>query len=328
MQFTHQIAFPALSKTFKDAVQFTIALGIEYIWIDSLCIIQDSAEDWRFEASLMCLVYSNAWVTLAATSSSDGNGGLFHAENKTIPQKLLIEATWKGHTPGIYMCVDENAWDRQILHGPLNTRAWVLQEQILSPKTIHCAYDQIWWSCSSTTPCCNETFPSGVPAQTTFLTCFDPLAEMRREETGDLISLNESWESIVQTYTQRDLTYGSDKLVALAGIAEAASQLMGVPKDSYLAGLWRCDLIVDLLWRAAGNAFRPEGYRAPSWSWASIDGEAYFHSSITRERARHSSIAKIIEAQVTPVQDVLGSVSTGYIILEGMYSSPKPCVLS
>lgn len=315
--FKQEVPFEELSKTFQDAVHFTLVLGVQYIWIDSLCIIQDSAEDWRFEASLMCSVYSNAYVTLAATSSRDGAGGLFHPENKTLPQKCLVEATWKGHPPGVYICIDEDTWDRQILHGPLNERGWVLQEQILSPRTIHCAYDQIWWSCSSTTPCCNETFPDGVPAQRTFMTDFDPLADMRFVESGDLIAGNESWVSIAKIYTQRELTYGSDKLIALAGIAEAASQIMGLSKDSYLAGLWRCDLITDLLWRVTGSGFRPREYRAPSWSWASIDGEVYFHSSSVRDKVRENTVAKLIKGEVTPVQDVLGPVSAGYIILEG-----------
>ena len=140
-EFVEGIDFESLSKTFQDAVIFTGALDLQYLWIDSLCIIQDSEDDWIREASLMCLVYSNFWISFAATSSVDGSGGLFHSGNTLLSQPCVVEATWTGHQPGIYLCIDSSAWERRVQNGPLNTRAWVLQERLLALRTIYCAYD-------------------------------------------------------------------------------------------------------------------------------------------------------------------------------------------
>lgn len=91
---------------------------------------------------------------------------------------------------------------------------------------------------------------------------------------------------------------------------------MGFAKGDYLAGMWRVDLTVDLLWRVTGTGTRPSTCRAPSWSWASVDGEIYFHSSKVRQRARENLCSKLLEAHITPVQDQLGQVQDGHIILQ------------
>jgi hypothetical protein len=85
-EFTKGIKFDTLSKTFQDAVLLTTSLGMHYLWIDSLCIIQDAEENWARESSRMCSVYSNSWVTFAATSSTDGSGGLFHPREPLLTQ--------------------------------------------------------------------------------------------------------------------------------------------------------------------------------------------------------------------------------------------------
>lgn len=314
-QFVEGIGFDLLPKTFQDAVIFTSALGLQYLWIDSLCIIQNSPNDWTREASLMCSVYSNSWVNFAATSSLDGSGGLFHSENALI-QPCVIKATWTGHQAGTYLCIDPSAWDNRVQNGPLNKRGWVLQERILAPRTIHCAYDQLWWSCAYKQPCCNEMFPDGVPEQAQLNGIADPLTAISQSIQG-MTTCNEYWLSIVGNYSQRDLTYSSDKLIALSGVAEAVMNILGVSRDSYIAGLWRLDLSTDLLWRMMGTGIRSETYRAPSWSWASVDGGVYFHFSDVREKARENKVITLEEAQVTTPHDPLGPVQNGHITIRG-----------
>jgi hypothetical protein len=315
-QFTQGIAFETLPKTFQDAMIFTIALGIEFLWIDSLCIIQDSEDDWLREALLMSSVYSNSWVNFAATSSRDGHGGLFLSNNALLSRPCFVEASWTGLGAGVYLCLDETAWERRIENGPLNKRGWVLQERLLAPRTIHCAYDQLWWSCAGTRASCCEMFPDGAPIQASHPTS-GFLAAMRFSRRDDMISSNEYWLGIARDYTKAVLTYGSDKLIALAGIAETALQAMDVPRDSYLAGLWRLDLMVDLLWRVAASGSRPTAYRAPSWSWASVDGEIYFHSAEKRDTARKNLLANVLEAHVSSVRDPLGPVRGGHLTVRG-----------
>src|SRR5207248_5373031 len=142
------------------------------------------------EASLMCSVYSNSWVNFAATSARDGNGGLFH--KSPLVRSCLINASWTGLPPGNYLCVDETAWQRRIEGAPLNQRAWVLQERLLSSRTVHCAYDQIWWSCRDAPNCC-EAFPTR--AFTAPLTS-PSIRDLLEPCTDNLISWNEAWLAI------------------------------------------------------------------------------------------------------------------------------------
>jgi hypothetical protein len=83
------IPWDALSKTFQDAIVFTRCLQVRYLWIDSLCIIQDDQDDWRREAANMASIYENAWLTIAATKSSGGAGGCFSVASSKHQAKLL-----------------------------------------------------------------------------------------------------------------------------------------------------------------------------------------------------------------------------------------------
>ena len=104
----------------------------------------------------------------------------------------------------------------------------------------------------------------GVPIQTAQPTGYS-MASRRLLGKDDLIFPNEYWTAIVKDYTRSNLTYDSDKLVAIAGLAKATLRVMDVSNDSYLAGLWRKDLAVDLLWRVAASGTGPATYIAPSW---------------------------------------------------------------
>lgn len=129
-QFKHSIDFSSLPRTFQDAITLSLALDVKYIWIDSLCIIQDLSDDWLREASLMSSIYSNSWVNLAATSSRDSTGGLFH--KSALAYKCAISTKWTGLAAGTYRVIDDSAWNRPIENAPPNKRGWVLQERLLS----------------------------------------------------------------------------------------------------------------------------------------------------------------------------------------------------
>jgi Heterokaryon incompatibility protein (HET) len=344
-RFSSSINFASLPQTFQDAINLSLALGIEYLWIDSLCIIQDSHDDWLHEASLMCSVYSNSYLNFAATSSRDGTGGLFH--KSALVKNCAVKATWTGLLPGLYLCVDESAWQRRVEDAPLNVRGWVLQERLLAPRTVHCAYDQMWWSCRDAPNCC-ETFPTGAlvaswanesregsvdksleadpnSEETTVLkvstiSLYSSQASLAPllDDSADSIAWNEAWLAIVRAYTSAQLTYGSDKLIAIAGIAEEARRTRGLLEDDYLAGLWRIDLLIDLLWRMASSGKREkEPYRAPSWSWASVDGEVYFHSPDKRLEARENPVARVLESHTTTNHGWSGPVSNGWLKIAG-----------
>ena len=317
--FAHDVPFASLPATFRDAIRLTLALGLEHIWIDSLCIIQDSREDWATEAQLMCDVYSHSWVNLAATSSRNCHGGLFRSSPLAFP--CLIRASWSGIPSGSYLCLDETAWKRRIDRAPLNKRGWVLQERLLSPRIVHFAYDQIWWSCVEL-PHASESFPGGT--STGFWPSVPSLVDLLQAERdgadpdNDRAPWTDQWAAIVQAYTRTELTYGSDKLVALAGIAEAVSRIVGIPGTDYLAGLWAQDIVVDLLWRMANSGCRRAAeYRAPSWTWASTDGEIYMHSSDIREQNRRHTCARVVEHSTSPIAAAFGPVVGGQLKMSG-----------
>ncbi|PMD31521.1 HET-domain-containing protein, partial [Hyaloscypha variabilis F] len=264
------IKVPALPKTFVEAVSVARRLGARYLWIDSLCIVQDDLEDWRNESSLMYEVYKNALCTIAATASSDSRGGLFYRRTSLVPSAKFIDG-WKGK---IYEVFDLGLCITEIDSAPLQRRAWVLQERLLSPRVIHFGRKQLFWECDELCAC--ETFPAGLPQTTIDLgkarlsSWMKTLASKPTDENNHLKLL--LWNLIVQQYTGMALTFGSDKLLALSGIAKYLQSILG---GTYLAGLWKEDILFQLSWCTAdvpGLNPRLSEYRAPTWSWASMDG--------------------------------------------------------
>jgi hypothetical protein len=149
-----------LPKTFDDAVKVTRALDIQYLWIDSLCIIQGNEKDWQHEAPLMEGIYASAYCTIAATSALDSKAG-FLKRNVKCESVLVQDPTGKR----IYICVDTDDsnnhvdiddFNSHVEEAPLNTRAWVMQERVLSRRTIHFSDKQIYWECGEGVYC--ETF--------------------------------------------------------------------------------------------------------------------------------------------------------------------------
>lgn len=307
--FREGILIEELPETFQNAIEFTRALRIRYLWIDALCIIQDSQSDWLREALLMSSVYSYSWLNLAATSSINSHGGLFHSRNFLL-SPCTVTASWKGFAPGSYTVLDGSTLTRQVEDSPLNQRAWVLQERLLAPRTAHFTYNQIFWECQHTLAC--ETFPLGVPDYVPSV--IDAFREISRE---NLIGSNEKWLHWVREYTKKNLTNDSDKLVAIAGLATYAQRRLNWNEDDYVAGLWRHDLSVDLLWRAAGVGTKILSNVAPSWSWASVRGEIYFNTPENRNVIRRNLAIKILSVIVSPVRGPMGPVKDGYLTVQG-----------
>jgi hypothetical protein len=292
-EFTRAVDVATLNQTFQDAIMVTRRLGFRYLWIDSLCIIQDDKDDWEREAAQMAQVYSQAQLTIAASAASDGSQGLLRNEPLLPRLKLSADSENKalnqGCSIGPYLLRF-----RRLIVAPLNTRAWTLQERILSPRIIHFAHDQVHWECRESIlseaggPPYGEVLDSS--GEESFHTGWlgrvseDLLPkseaervalETKRSENGR--SEYETWYGVIQVYSQRRLTNEDDKLPALSGIAHAYS----LRHDSeYLAGLWLGGIATGLLWFNATTdpLRRPARYRAPSWSWASLDGPIDFFS--------------------------------------------------
>lgn len=320
-----QILISDLPLTFKEAFEVTRRLGIRYIWIDSLCISQDSQKDWLHEAALMHKVYSHSYCTIAAAASADSTQGLFRPRKSHFLYPCEIEIPWFGATK--YQLVDFGFWASQIQDQPLHRRGWVVQERLLAPRVLHFSSQQLIWECRELSAA--EKYPNGLPlvlsgVQTSFKG-LDPekdgarLRKLSGNNSQDpKFYAHHLWDKIVEAYSSSLLTIGDDKLIALSGIAKRQQAELN---DQYLAGLWGSFLPSQLLWnvescRQIDNSpsARSSKYRAPSWSWASVDGVISPGGF-----ADDGFLIDIVEVSITPAtSDPTSIVKSGYLRIRGV----------
>lgn len=308
-----------LPKVLLDVIVVAQALGIRYVWVDTLCIMQNNEEDWKKEAAMMWEVYSNAYLNIAATASSNSTQGLFR-ERTPFTTKACSATVREGHSlfaPGEYLCYDQNEWSRKVNRGPVNTRAWVYQEWLLSPRIVHFAEDQIFWECRDLRA--SETFPGGIPYR--YNTDASRSLLHSKDDLHSKKAFLKVWDSIVRTYTDRKLTQKSDKLIAVSALARQMSRTHPAA-GTYLAGLWKNYVIDQLFWSASASAVRSPTYRAPTWSWASIDGPVISNFNWSDvggegERQRSREMAKILDVTTVTKDDPFDSVSSGELHISG-----------
>ncbi|RSM14870.1 hypothetical protein CEP52_000969 [Fusarium oligoseptatum] len=143
-QLKREIQLIELPKCFQEAVIATRRLGGQYLWIDSLCIIQDSPHDWAIESEQMHRVYSNGICNLAASNQSTSNRGLFCNRDPTMGSPFTVDSFWSDGTRAEKYVLNPNFANLFTSYGPLYRRAWVAQEQQLSPRTIHMTPFPVW----------------------------------------------------------------------------------------------------------------------------------------------------------------------------------------
>ncbi|KAK0716389.1 heterokaryon incompatibility protein-domain-containing protein [Lasiosphaeris hirsuta] len=277
--------------TFADAVELCRALNIRYLWIDSLCIIQNDRDDWEREAATMTTVYQNAWLTISADGAANSSEGLFSrvGTRKYLPVAVDLAKydTAIGDNLRCYGRVtdlfgfgrrgDSNE-DRQVhrvtdsskKNEPLRQRAWTFQEWALSPRIVHFCNGEILWGCVEKEGCeCQlEMVDRLIPEEQQ-----QPRGVLSRVMEDGRIDRDEAalWRLAVTEYTRRQLTKSRDKLVALSGVAQLIKERER-GDDIYIAGLWRSHLPLALLWNARpkdGCELLGKDY-APSWSWAAV----------------------------------------------------------
>ena len=140
-----RIPFDELPLTFQDAVTTTRKLNISYLWIDSLCIIQDSPSDWEEEAGRMAKIYAGSVCTLSALGSKDSNGGFFRVPENEMESVFRYDLTLASQRIRVFPS-KPNTW---VLDGPLMGRAWTLQERELSRRVLHFARRKLLWECET-----------------------------------------------------------------------------------------------------------------------------------------------------------------------------------
>lgn len=264
------IRFEQLSETFYQAIQLTRRLAIPYLWIDSLCIIQDDKTDWAKEASKMASFYQNAVFTIAATSSSSSNGGLYRSN-----PDFVLSGLWSTNEP--YRLIFREWIEHEMMDAhsdqlrkkfPLMSRAWILQERLLSSRVVHFGPHEVFFECREGAECeCGDIAGFELDAPLPKLTYADSLI------CGDNAwYLARSWRALVGLYTGLFISFSSDILPALGGLARDMSKLR---TGKYVAGLWGDSINDDMLWRSGPTSVRPV-WRAPSWSWASVQHPIWY----------------------------------------------------
>lgn len=334
----------ALPRTIADAVMVTKRLGVRYLWIDSLCIMQDSEEDKDTQIGRIPETFSNAMVTISAGSARSCVDGFLEEQTLAKDTSMGSPAFHDFEMP--YLCPDGKLGEIviQTLQNfipesqPVNDRAWTLEERLLWPRVLLYATNMVVWQCQSR-ECTIEgrqtrignrggielsswTAKNRLPDEffrppLSNSTSLHPLSEL------DLQELRHNWCTIICDYSLRRVTQGRDRLRAISGLAAKFS--LAFPHEEYKAGLWYSNIhdrssyfLCQLLWSCSPIidqiTDRDGDDLASSWSWASVAGPIEFlcwNNPIDRDPGR------VLECIVQPcsTKNTFGRVSGGQVIL-------------
>ncbi|KAF8847708.1 HET-domain-containing protein [Acephala macrosclerotiorum] len=281
------IALHTLPKTFQDVVLVAKKLHMRYIWIDSLCIIQDDEDDWHRESTMM------------------------HEVSYSMVDK-----------PGTaYELLNGDFWEYSVSYAPLNRRAWVCQERLLALRNVHFGKEQMLWECRELNAA--EKFPHGLLDDAPDASYFnfkrlDPMIEgppvdyINHPEPQDKrLWVYAKWQYVIESYSRGLLTKPEDKLAAISGIAERFKRIL---QDEHVVGMWRRYLPSQLLWYQGklSKFIRPKEYRGPSFSWIPLDGEITAPSDISDSDIVATVLDVSIETNTT------GMVTGGYITISAL----------
>lgn len=301
-----------LPAAIQDATSVCRRMGVRYLWVDTLCILQDEDDlaDWERESTLMGKVYENSLLNLSALAAADTEHSIFAARDPLtvghvqVHTKLKWDVLELGDTVNECRLVDTDFWKTSVLSTHLNRRSWVMQERLLPVRVLYFGHHQLLWECASLKAA--ETYPKGLPGETeinarsrykepnnlefrkligegglqTILQDENNVGIGDDPETVIIYSLiYDAWhDDIVSVYSRCTSTKGSDKLIAISGLAK---KMASIVHDQYVVGMWRRRLPSELMWQCDNDRMseteypgprRPKAsYRAPSFSWASVD---------------------------------------------------------
>lgn len=248
--------------TFRDAISITRCLDIRYLWIDSLCIIQHDNADWSREAARMGTVYANAYLTIAAANTKDDNDRFLQPRNDASTSLRIISST--GQSAKIYLQIKLE--EPSLTEEPLDARGWTLQERLLSRRSLRFGSTEMSCHC----PCFSLFESDG--SEHRWMHNF--IRSLKPDSTPSGTLVYSSWYQMVVDFTARHLTYDTDKMPALSGVATEVAKF---ENGTYYAGLWWEDMALGMVWYKYREMElkKPSEYLAPSWSWASLNGRTF-----------------------------------------------------
>ncbi|KAK0478046.1 heterokaryon incompatibility protein-domain-containing protein [Armillaria luteobubalina] len=310
-----EIPLNNIPLTIMDAITVTRKLGLRYLWVDSLCILQDSKEDKATEISKILNTFRDAYITIiAACAHRVSDGFLYTRTEQDIISLPFICPNGDIGTMEVQL-EDHDAVE------PTEERAWCLEEWVLSPRKLIYATHTLQYECQTihvnVNNACGFILPSvireGIPRipLLTSITHYSP-------NDGDqpaYYELGQAWNRILEQYSQGFTTKQKDRLIALSGIAKQFQSFW--PHGQYMAGLWDHYLPSNLLWSTdvVVPKLRPDHYRAPSWSWASIDGR--IEMSVWPNDGFLYNVIQW-DVSVKRQDNPYGEVEGGYLILDAI----------
>ncbi|KAL7938435.1 heterokaryon incompatibility domain-containing protein [Trichoderma chlorosporum] len=264
------------AKLFRHAMYVTKCLGIRYLWIDSMCIMQDDDSEKAKEIALMGEIYYNSSLNISATDSTSGADGLIFQRDvlKTTPCQVSLQLSGRNEP------LDLVAFHNKVLvesdEGELNRRGWVLQERILSPRVLHFTKPRIFWECNSLLA--SDIRPLGEPIDPASSGDMRGVLSASYQAALPANKMMALWYDVVRQYSATSLSFSGDRLLAVSALAERYSIVGLQPPKEYVAGIWTSHLPLALLWRRIPQTeslsiSQKDASReriAPTWSWAAL----------------------------------------------------------
>jgi hypothetical protein len=282
-----------LPRTFQDAFQVARGIGCRYIWIDSLCIIQDSEFDKARELAKMKDVFQNSYLTIAVADSLDTNYGMLFSRPSAESPDVQVE--WQDSITRrkvtAHLRVDKSGTGDAIRNhspeayadGQLGQRAWTLQERLLPCRVLHYTSHQLVWECqtirawegNNVVESVDDSIPEvGNDVQVIKDINLKPMIRIMKElEAWGADVIYRYWYRVLAVYSCRELSYDSDKISGISGIADQVGQYV---QDRLVHGIWIKDIARGLLWSLQPPLVpRRTTLQAPSWSWAYCHGHIF-----------------------------------------------------
>lgn len=324
-----EIAWSMLPRIIADAIIVAQNLHVPYLWVDSMCILQDLKTDKQQEISRLRQYFRGSYVTIVAASAKSSDERFLTLRSSQSPKvRLPLKEDEAGTMPAtILVRLDRCFYNSS--NEPINSRAWTLEEALLSPRTLIFATNTLQYRCETGTYYARSNLSyhrEGLhPLVLRNAAAGQNAGSPHGQEAlaNQNVYLRSRWTQVVSNYTGRKVTHAEDKLVAFAALAEEFAVLSKQYSPSwnsrYLAGLWEHNLIKDLLWHtvAAVKSPRPALYLGPTWSWASIDGKVRFPND-----ALHSEPwnCRIVGSSISLATETLpyGRVAAGDLKISGL----------
>ena len=306
--------------------------------------IQDDKADWQAESAQMHKVYSHSTLNLSASGAQDASEGFYFERDPAsigphpvcpLSINLAGRHLYNDHTGVSWHIVHEEFYGEVLQKTAVFHRAWVFQERQLSKRVLHFGKEQVFWECRTDNYC--ESFPDGLPAILTGSTgtLLKPVYEQSKaclpsstpvhkclpgiSRQPAAVQMQMVWQALVTDYSIAKLTYPNDKLVAISGMARDVWNIWHGRIEGhvrYIAGLWDIHLPEALLWRSVNpDDTRSEKYRAPTWSWATIQGAIAWEEHIWSDEYR--CVTSILEVNIDHLWDEWGEVTSGNIVVKG-----------